>query len=106
MVVFRCLLFFCCRFAIRPEAFKAEGWLPDPPASYLEALRRQQRLLHGQERRRCLHQHKVRCVLRCFWCGAAAMVVHCFGLHVDCLALPAVCSSDGFQAAVLGAQID
>lgn len=51
------------RFAIRPEAFKAEGWLPEPPSSYLEALRRQQRLLHGQERRRCLHQHKV-CVGR------------------------------------------
>lgn len=55
-------MFNCRRFAIRPEAFKAEGWLPDPPASYLEALRRQQRLLHGQERRRCLHQHKVRCL--------------------------------------------
>jgi hypothetical protein len=48
-----------CRFGIKPEAFKAEGWLPEPPASYLEALRRQQRLLHGNERRRCLHQHKV-----------------------------------------------
>jgi hypothetical protein len=55
-----CACVHACRFAIRPEAFKAEGWLPQPPDSYLEALRRQQRLLHGSERRRCLHQHKVR----------------------------------------------
>lgn len=68
------------RFAICPEAFQPEGWLPEPPGSYEEALRRQQRLLHGAERRRCLHLHKV-CV--CVWGGCWEMT-GCSLAHTAC----------------------
>lgn len=47
------------KFHIKPEAFTAEGWLPEAPSSYDEALTRQQRLLHGNERRQSLRLHKV-----------------------------------------------
>lgn len=35
----------------------SEDWQPEPPASYAEALHRQQRLIHGPERRAYLHTH-------------------------------------------------
>lgn len=47
-------------FHIEPSNCNAEGWLPDAPRSYLEALNRQKRLLHGMERRQSLRLHKVR----------------------------------------------
>jgi hypothetical protein len=47
-------------FHIEPNNYSAEGWLPDAPRSYLEALNRQKRLLHGMERRQSLRLHKVR----------------------------------------------
>lgn len=47
------------KFHVKPEAYVAEGWLPEAPTSYLEALKRQQRLLHGVERRQSLRLHKV-----------------------------------------------
>ncbi|GAX73342.1 hypothetical protein CEUSTIGMA_g795.t1 [Chlamydomonas eustigma] len=34
-------------------------WVPEPPESYAEALRRQQRLLHGPERRSHVNIHKL-----------------------------------------------
>eukprot|EP00878_Enallax_costatus_P029713 GHUV01032256.1.p2 GENE.GHUV01032256.1~~GHUV01032256.1.p2 ORF type:complete len:230 (+),score=88.39 GHUV01032256.1:1442-2131(+) len=47
------------KFHVKPEAYAAEGWLPEAPSSYQEALKRQQRLLHGVERRQSLRLHKV-----------------------------------------------
>lgn len=47
------------KFYVKPEAYVAEGWLPESPTSYQEALKRQQRLLHGVERRQSLRLHKV-----------------------------------------------
>jgi hypothetical protein len=48
------------KFHIQPGVFNAEGFVPEPPASYLEALKRQQRLLHGQSRRQSQRLHQVR----------------------------------------------
>lgn len=48
------------KFHIKPNCYSADGFIPEPPSSYLEALKRQQRLLHGLERRKALRLHKVR----------------------------------------------
>ena len=47
------------KFHIQPGVFNADGFIPEPPASYLEALKRQQRLLHGQSRRQSQRLHQV-----------------------------------------------
>jgi hypothetical protein len=50
-------------------AAAAAPWHPQPPRTYLEALHRQQRLLHGVERRRSLRLHQVRLAALCVWEG-------------------------------------
>jgi hypothetical protein len=47
------------KFQIRPEKFTPDGFTPEPPSSYLEALKRQQRLLHGAERRQNARLHRL-----------------------------------------------
>lgn len=46
-------------FQIQPRAFRSEGFVAAPARSYKEALRRQQRLLHGPERRARLYCHQL-----------------------------------------------
>lgn len=46
-------------FHIQPRQYH-EHYTPEPPKTYGEALKRQNRLLHGQERRRCCKMLKVR----------------------------------------------
>ena len=47
------------------------AWRPEPPRSYEEALRRQQRLLHGPPRRAFLHLHRLAKELAFALMGAA-----------------------------------
>eukprot|EP00195_Chlamydomonas_chlamydogama_P007117 CAMPEP_0202895358 /NCGR_PEP_ID=MMETSP1392-20130828/4583_1 /ASSEMBLY_ACC=CAM_ASM_000868 /TAXON_ID=225041 /ORGANISM="Chlamydomonas chlamydogama, Strain SAG 11-48b" /LENGTH=882 /DNA_ID=CAMNT_0049580345 /DNA_START=176 /DNA_END=2821 /DNA_ORIENTATION=- len=44
-------------FHIQTSSFTPD-WQPEPPHSYAEALHRQQRLLHGPDRRTFLHLHR------------------------------------------------
>ncbi len=48
------------KFHVKPEAYVADGWFPEAPNNYMEALKRQQRSLHGMERRQSNRLHKVR----------------------------------------------
>ncbi|GBF98311.1 hypothetical protein Rsub_10974 [Raphidocelis subcapitata] len=47
------------KFQIRPESFSPEGFAPEPPSTYSEALRRQSRVLHGVERRQSSRMHRL-----------------------------------------------
>jgi hypothetical protein len=44
-----------------PAAGQGARFVPEPPASYREALKRQQRLMHGVARREHKHVHRVSC---------------------------------------------
>ncbi len=47
------------KFHVLPDKHTPEGFMPEPPDGYQEALKRQQRLLHGVERRQSLRLHRV-----------------------------------------------
>lgn len=63
-------------FHIQPQMY-AHDWQPVAPRSYSEALKRQQRLVHGPERRTYLHLHRF--VKECVFAVIAAAGAHTEG---------------------------